>query len=269
MRTLKREDCTISFELAESGAGETVVLLHGFGMSRESLRPLASSLIECGAAARTLLPDSRGHGDTRAPEDDDAYCYPRMCDDLCALLEGEAPLGGHLVGHSMGGQIALMAALARPELVRSLTVIAGGPCRKVTDDREKRVWQRAAGSFEQAPQAELYASLETAAPTDVAALTAEHLYAGARGQDLARVVRGGFLHVQDNQKACRRLDRPTLVIAGANDRNWLEESRRLAELIPGSELKIVEGTGHLVHLERPEACAGWIADLIGRAHFAR
>ena len=40
-------------------------------------------------------------------------------------------------------------------------------------------------------------------------------------------------------------------------------------MIPGSELKIVEGTGHLVHLERPEACAGWIADLIGRAHFAR
>ena len=103
----------------------------------------------------------------------------------------------------------------------------------------------------------------------MAALTADRLYAGARGQDLARVVRGGFLHVEDNQEACRRLDRPTLVIAGANDRNWLEESRRLAELIPGSELKIVEGTGHLVHLERPEACAGWIADLIGRAHFAR
>ena len=269
MQTLEREDCTIAFEVADSGGGETVVLLHGFGMSRESLRPLASSLVACGAAARSLLPDSRGHGGTRAPKQDDAYRYPSMRDDVCALLEAEVPLGGHLVGHSMGGQIALMTALARPELVRSLTVIGGGPCRAVTDDREKRVWQRAAVAFEQATQAELCVSLAAAAPTDVPALTAERLYARARGEDLARVVRGGFLHVEDNHEACRRLDRPTLVIAGANDGNWLAASRRLAELIPSSELKVVEETGHLVHLERPEACARWIADLIGGTLLAR
>jgi pimeloyl-ACP methyl ester carboxylesterase len=260
LRTLRREGCTIAYELMGPGAGETVVLLHGFGMSRESLRPLAASLRECGAAVRTLLPDSRGHGDTRAPEDDDAYRYAAMRDDVCALLELEAPSGGHLVGHSMGGQIALMAALAQPELVHSLTVIGGGPCRAVSDGREKKAWQRAAGSFERATRAELWSSLESAAPTEAAELTAECLYGGARGQDLARVVRGGFLHVEDNDDACRQLDRPTLVIAGANDRTWLGPSRRLAELIPGSELEVVEGTGHLVHLERPEECTRWISD---------
>ncbi len=259
-RTLQREGCTIAYELAGSAAGETVLLLHGFGMSRESLRPLAASLRECGAAARTLLSDSRGHGDTSAPKEDDAYRYPAMRDDVCALLEHQAPSGGHLVGHSMGGQIALMAALARPELVRSLTVMGGGPCRAITDDREKKVWQRAARSFERATRAELCSSLESAAPTQVAELTAERLYGGARGEDLARVVRGGFLDVEDNDEACRRLDRPTLVIVGAFDRTWLGPSRRLAELIPGCDLEVVEGTGHLVHLERPDECARWIAD---------
>jgi len=268
MRTLERHECTIAFERAESGEGETVLLLHGFGMSRQSLRPLAASLRECGAAARTLLPDARGHGNTLAPKEDGAYRYHSMRNDVCALLENEAPLGAHLVGHSMGGQIALMASLARPELVRSLTVIGGGPCRAVTDDREKRVWQRAAHSFDQSTQAELYASLESAAPTTAAELTPERLYAGARGADLARVVRGGFLHVEDNHEACRQLDRPTLVIAGANDGNWLAASQQLAELIPGSVLEIVQGGGHLAHLERPEVCARWIADLIGDTQVA-
>ena len=83
--------------------------------------------------------------------------------------------------------------------------------------------------FQQATQAELCVSLAAAAPTDVPALTAARLYARARGGDLARVVRGGFLHVEDNHEACRRLDRPTLVLAGANDGNWLAASRRLAE----------------------------------------
>lgn len=261
-RTLKREDCTLAYEVAESGAGKTVVLLHGFGMTRESLLPLAASLRERGAVARTLLPDSRGHGETRAPEDDVAYRYSTLRDDLCALLEREAPSGGHVVGHSMGGQIALMATLSRPDLVRSLTVLGGGPCRAVTEDREKKAWLGAARSFEGATQAELCAALESAAPTQTTQLTAERLYGRARGDDLARIVRGGFLHVEDNDEACSRLERPTLVIVGAQDRTWYQPSNRLAEQIPGSQLTIVEGAGHLVHLERPIECLGWIAQHI-------
>lgn len=264
-RTLQRTDCTIAYELTESGEGATVVLLHGFGMSRRSLRALASSLRERGAAGRTLLPDSRGHGDTRAPREDDAYRYSAIRDDVCALLEHEAPVGAHLIGHSMGGQIALMVALDRPELVRSLTLIGGGPCRAVTDERERKVWLRAAGSFESATPAELCASLASAAPTSVSQLPAERLYAGARGDDLARVVRGGFLHVEANADACPRLEAPTLVIAGANDRTWLGPSRQLADLVPKSRLEVVSEAGHLVHLERPEPCSAWICEHIRAA----
>jgi pimeloyl-ACP methyl ester carboxylesterase len=266
MRILQREDCTIAFESAGAGDGETVVLLHGFGMCRESLRPLAARLRQNGAAARTLLPDSRGHGETRAPDDDAAYRYSTLRDDVVALLEHEAPSGGHLVGHSMGGQIALLTALARPGLVRSLTVIGGGPCRAITDSKEERVWRRAAASFERATPAELCASLESAAPTEVAELTAEGLYGRAHGEALARVVRGGFLHVEDNDEACRQLELPTLILAGANDRTWLTRSRQLAELIPGSEFEVVEGSGHLVHLERPDDCSRWISDHTRRIH---
>lgn len=260
LRTLKRKDCTLAFEAAGENPGETAVLLHGFGMCRESLRPLASRLRESGAAGRTLLVDSRGHGDTRTRTADDAYRYPALRDDLLALLEQEAPTGAHLVGHSMGGQVALLATLAQPERVRSLTVIGGGPCRAITSEREKKAWLRAADGFERADPSDLCASLEAAAPTHDASLKAENLYARARGDELARVVRGGFLHVEDNDEACSRLRRPTLVIAGAEDHAWLAASSQLAERVPGSRLRLVEAAGHLVHLECPVECARWISE---------
>ena len=259
-RTLKRNDCTLAFEAAGEHAGETLVLLHGFGMCRDSLRLLAARLRESGAVGRTLLVDSRGHGDTRTPATDDAYRYSALRDDLFALLEQEAPAGAHLVGHSMGGQVALLVALAHPERVRSLTVIGGGPCRAITSEREKSAWRRAADRFEQAAPSELFTSLEAAAPTRDANLKAEKLYARARGDELARVVRGGFLHVEEDDEACSRLRRPILVIVGADDRTWLAASRRLAELVPGSRLRVVEAAGHLVHLERPAECARWISE---------
>ena len=260
LQTLNRGDCTLAFEASGEGTGATFVLLHGFGMCRESLRPLAARLRESGAAARTLLVDSRGHGDSRTRTSDDAYRYPALRDDVCALLAREAPAGAHLVGHSMGGQIALLVALAHPDRVRSLTVIGGGPCRAITSEREKAAWLRAAAGFERATASELRASLEAAAPTDDAGLKATNLYARARGEDLARVVRGGFLHVEEDDAACARLEQPTLVIAGAADRTWLPASHRLAELVPGSRLRVVEAAGHLVHLERSAECARWITE---------
>jgi len=263
--TLRRGDARIAYEAHEGVGREAVVLLHGFGMSRAALRPLAASLRDAGVAGRTLIADARGHGDTRCPPDDAAFRYPAMRDDLDALIEREAPAGAHLVGHSMGGQIALMLALSRPERVKSLCLLGAGPCRAVTDERERRTWLRAAAAFEAATREELCASLATAAPTRHPDLSPERLYGAARGDDLARVIRGGFLHVEDNDGLCPEVRAPALVIAGADDRGWLEPSRRLAQLLPRSELRVVEGAGHLVHLERERDCGRWIADFLRAA----
>jgi 2-succinyl-6-hydroxy-2,4-cyclohexadiene-1-carboxylate synthase len=165
----------------------------------------------------------------------------------------------------MGGQISLLAALARPDLVRSLTTIGAGPCRAVTEERERRSWERAAEFFETTDAKPLANALANAAP--VAAemlaerpdLAPERLYAGARGTDLARIIRGGFLGVESNDDACRTLAVPVLVIAGERDETWLEPSRRLAELAPRGELLVVADAGHLAHLERRETCAREIA----------
>lgn len=261
---LQREDCTLSFEWVEAGAAGTgdLVLMHGFGMDRTAMRPLARALLERGVGARALLPDARGHGSTRTPARDDAFSYPALRDDCIALLESQAPEGAHLVGHSMGGQVALMAAIARPDLVRSLSLVAAGPCRAVTHPKEQRSWERAAGAFESAGPEALAAALASAAPTRDPELSPARLYGAARGADLARVVRGGFLAVESNDEACAALRTPALLIAGSADAGWLEPTRKLAGLLSASELHLEDGAGHVVHLERTAACADRIARFV-------
>jgi pimeloyl-ACP methyl ester carboxylesterase len=273
-QSLPRGACTIAYEIScesayeietgEAGELAPVVLLHGFAMDRRAMRPLARGLRERLGDVQTIALDLRGHGATRAAANDAAHDYPAMRDDLLALLEHCAPAGAHLVGHSMGGQIALMAAIAQPDRVHSLCLIGAGPCRAVTEEREHESWQRAAKAFETSSPEKLAASLASAAATEDPALTPEALYGDARGEDLARVVRGGFLRVVANDDACRTVSTPTLLIAGSRDEGWLAPTRKLAGLIVGSELDVVQDAGHLVHLEQPEQCARTIAAQLAR-----
>lgn len=95
------------------GAGDPAVLVHGsFGRGDETWReqrPLAD-------AYRLLLVDRRGFGGSPA---DGRVDFERDADDVAALLDQDV----HLVGHSYGGVVALLAAARRREAVRSLTVI--------------------------------------------------------------------------------------------------------------------------------------------------
>ena len=95
------------------GDGEPAVFVHGsFGWGEETWReqrPLADSY-------RLLLVDRRGFGATPA---DGRVDFDRDADDVAELLAD----GAHLVGHSYGGVVSLLAAARRPEAVRSLAVI--------------------------------------------------------------------------------------------------------------------------------------------------
>jgi pimeloyl-ACP methyl ester carboxylesterase len=95
------------------GDGESVVFVHGsFGWGEDTWReqrPLADHY-------RLLLIDRRGFGASPA---DGRVDFERDADDVAELLED----GAHLVGHSYGGVVSLLAAARRPDAVRSLTLI--------------------------------------------------------------------------------------------------------------------------------------------------
>lgn len=96
-------------------SGPPIVLLHAGVCDRRSWYGTAERLEECG---RVIVYDRRGFGDS--PVSNEPF---RHVDDLLALLDhlGEPAL---LVGSSMGGEIALDAALLRPDVVRGLVLLA-------------------------------------------------------------------------------------------------------------------------------------------------
>ncbi|MFF5078966.1 alpha/beta fold hydrolase [Actinoplanes sp. NPDC000266] len=96
------------------------ILIHGTftwaALTFEHQRPLARR-------RRILLPDRRGFGDSPDLDGEGVTSdYAIDADDVAALMGA----GAHLVGHSYGGTVAMLAAAARPDLVRSLTLIE--PC---------------------------------------------------------------------------------------------------------------------------------------------
>ncbi|MEV0704244.1 alpha/beta hydrolase [Saccharopolyspora sp. NPDC050389] len=105
-----------SLHVTELGDGIRAVFVHGSGtwavhevFGFDAQLPLAEEF-------RLVLPDRRGYG--RSPEVERSD-YAQDADDIAGLLDG----GAHLVGHSSGAVVAMLAAARNPESVRSLTLI--------------------------------------------------------------------------------------------------------------------------------------------------
>lgn len=101
--------------------GDTLVLLHGFGGSGRSFDPIVD---EAGAFADLILPDLPGHGRSAGAP---GARHPRAAAQaVLAALDAAGRDRFHLAGFSMGGAVACLIALAAPERVRSLTLLAPG-----------------------------------------------------------------------------------------------------------------------------------------------
>ena len=230
------------------GSGSRLVLLHGFTQNSACWGPFADRLA---ARHEVVLLDAPGHGDSHH---DDA--------DLAEAARLSLEVGGDAVylGYSMGGRVALHAAVAQPDRVRALVLI--GATAGIDDDARRLARRRA----DEALAAELTEGLEgfldrwlTQPPFATLAPERQHRSARLRNrpEGLAASLRNCGTGTQrplwDDLAA---LNRPTLAIAGADDEKFTALAHRLATGIgPHAATAIVPGAGHSVHLERPDETA--------------
>ena len=104
------------------GTGSPIVILHGLLGSSRNWQSAGVALAASGH--RVIGLDLRNHG--ISPWDDDCT-YTAMAEDVRAYLLSEKLNSVHLVGHSMGGKVAMRLALSYPELVSRLTVVDIAP----------------------------------------------------------------------------------------------------------------------------------------------
>jgi 2-succinyl-6-hydroxy-2,4-cyclohexadiene-1-carboxylate synthase len=229
-----------------------LVLLHGFTNTGASWQPVVAAL---GTKRQAVAPDIRGHGKASARR-------PVTLEAVLGDLEGFVDGPFALCGYSMGGRIALHAALAFPRRVARLTLIGASP--GLADARERAV-RRAADErlaaelqgLDIASLARRWAATPVLAdqPAHVAAASyADRLRSTPDG--LAAALRGlGTGALPSLWGRLGELDMPVMLIAGERDRKFAGIAARMAAAIPHARVEIVAGAGHAVHLEAPERVA--------------
>ncbi|MFJ9901492.1 alpha/beta fold hydrolase [Streptomyces sp. NPDC101152] len=130
LRTARGEFAAVESSVDADGgvaAKGTALLLPGFTGSKEDFNPLHEPLTARGY--RVVALDGRGQYESDGPEhDESAYAQEELARDVLAQAEAVgAPV--HLVGHSLGGQIARAAVLLDPSPFLSLTLMASGPAQ--------------------------------------------------------------------------------------------------------------------------------------------
>ena len=239
----------------------TALLVPGYCGSKEDfialLEPLASRGVHLVAV------DPRGQYETTGPDDETAYAAIAQGADVVALMEaiGSAPV--HLLGHSFGGLIAREATIARPELVRSLTLLCTGPAAVSGTAADRVKLQLAA--LEQYDLGTVQALRES-----FAAAQGEEVPAGPIGDFLRRrftsnnhrgliAVSRELLSAADRTTQLRDTGTPVLVAYGERDDAWtLEEQRHMAQR-RDAQLAVIPDTGHSPAVEDPTATAGMLA----------
>jgi len=253
----------------EQGSGPVIILIHGMFGSLSNLGMLARSLVD---DCRVISVDLRNHGDSPHAQQMD---LASMAGDIIELMDDLNISSANLIGHSLGGKIAMQVALNFPAKVQSLVVAdiapvtySGGQDQALaalTALSQLRVHSRSAADqvmseyIEEAPtrafllknlarddQGNLSLKLNMASILDNYATT---LVAAPTGDSYAG---------------------PTLFLKGENSAYIQHKHRPIIEkMFPKAKLKVVANTGHWLHAEKPRLVNSLVAAFLGENHLIK
>jgi esterase len=233
------------------GTGEPMrVILHGFlGSSRNWLT--AGKDLAVGRRAFAL--DLRNHG---LSAHSDEMSYAAMAADVLAWLDAKGIASAELIGHSMGGKVAMLVACRRPERVGRLVVVDIAPKDYSWPDRGAEL--RAMGGLDLASlanraqaEAHLAPSVPDAAMRKFVLTNLERTPAGWKWQVNIPALRAALPALERNPLGeGDRFGGPALFIAGGRSR-YVEGSDRPAILaaFPAARIEVLAESGHNPHID--------------------
>ncbi len=272
MPEFDRAGARLHYEI--EGEGPLLVALHGFTGSAESFSGLARALR---ARRRVARLDLLGHGRSGAPLDPARYGVWEAAQDVLALLDELGAPQADVLGYSLGGRIALRAALLSPRRVASLVVESASPGiaseaerrrRRASDEDLARLLdERGIAAFvDRWERVPLFATQARCPPARLDSQRAQRL--SQRPQGLACSLRGaGAGQADDIAPRLGEIAVPALLIAGALDENYRELLQGMAQRMRQARCIAVRGAGHNVHFEKPRIYARIVSEFLAqRAH---
>lgn len=232
------------------GSGQPLMILHGLFGTLENWGSQIKALAE---QFQVIAVDLRNHG--RSPHSD-TMNYAVMADDIVQLIRHLNLTSVHLMGHSMGGKVAMQLALNHPELLQSLIVVDIAPV--VYEHHHQQVFKglNSVDLDTLASRSAAEASLaEFIHEPSVRAFLLKNLYRNDDKQFRWRmnlpVLEREYHHISQAPQGTP-FSGKTLFIKGANSQYILAEHRdAILQLFPNATYKMIEGAGHWPHAEKP------------------
>lgn len=238
--------------MLEGSAGQSIILLHGlFGMS-DNLIALARYLAE---DCRVIVPDLVNHGRSFHREGMD---YPAMAEDVFLLMQTLGIPQAAIVGHSMGGKVAMQMAATRPERVSALVVVDIAPVSY--PPRHLSVIEGLCRVAESRVTSRREADVQLSAFVPDVALRQfllKNMYKDADGLWQWRFGLQEIIHAYASLCAapvCTTVySRRVLFVKGAcSDYITADQEDIIRRWFPRAKLRVIEDAGHWLHAEKPQ-----------------
>jgi pimeloyl-ACP methyl ester carboxylesterase len=279
-RTLHLNGVDLAWSEWGSGPDGTpaFVLVHGF---TGSAHDFALEVDALAVQRRVVTLDQRGHGHSAKAGTLDGYTIDQLVSDLVAFLEtvGGGPVD--LLGHSMGGRVALGTVLSRPDLVSSLILMDTSAWSFMPPDEALRNLVRTyITEFD--PARGMPSTLSLGGPEDVliqAAVPAawqkekESIFAGMDAYAVKGFGMALMAVVADGETSLRAdlpsITCPTTVIVGEHDHPLVDQAPDLAGEVADGRLTVIEGAYHSPQLTHPDAWRAAVEAHLGWADESR
>lgn len=231
------------------GSGKDIILIHGLFGRLENLNMVAKALSE---SYRVTSVDVRNHGDSFHSELMD---YPSMAKDIVVIMQHLAIESAIILGHSMGGKIAMELALTYPERVDKLIVADIAPVEypphhnQIIDGLKAIDLSSVKGRKDADKQLANYVDNLSVRQFLLGNLTSKN------GQfvfkcDIENIDKN-YPNIMRTYQGSNTYSGPTLFIKGANSDYILPEHRaEIVRLFPQSRARVIQGAGHWLHAEK-------------------
>ena len=245
------------------GSGKPIILMHGMFGSLSNLGLIGRALLD---SYTVISVDLRNHGESPHSLVMD---YPCMANDIIDLMDNLGLHQASLLGHSMGGKIAMQIALNHPKQVHKLIVADIAPV-DYKPDRHGGVLDGLTVLTEKRPASRREADLLLASYVEEAPVRAFLLKNLSRAEDgkfdLRLNMEGIVANYYDTLTLAptgEPFSGPTLFIKGENSA-YIQDKHRseVLRLFPNAQLKVIAKTGHWLHSEKPDTFNKIVQDFL-------
>jgi esterase len=257
----------IQLNYKEFGQGEPVVILHGLFGTLDNWQTIAKQL---GETHLVYILDLRNHG--KSPHTEGVMNYHILAEDVALFMQQNWIHSATIIGHSMGGKVAMQMSMDYPDLVEKLIVVDIAP-KKYKGGHEEifdALLNLDLSKLTDRKVAEVYLMDKLKNDVGTVQFLLKNLSRRTDNVDVGNPVNsgkgGGFewkmnlsvLHrdyhiLMDTFEVTDTFDKDTLFIRGGNS-NYIRDAdfETIKSIFPKAKLETVEGAGHWVHAEKPK-----------------